>query len=415
MTELKAAILAAGRGERLWPLAEKNPKHLLPIAGEPLLQRTVRALVQAGVRDIVMVVQFEAEKIKNFFGDGQRLGCKIRYVKQKTLGGTADAVRTCENELEGQDRFLIVYGDNYYNEKALDKFVSSSKSKDLLMGAAEVKDPSRFGTLQVRKGNIVSIREKVASGNVGVVNAGIYVLDNSIFSAIRKTRKSRRGEFELTDSLSLLLADGRRIRTIPFGKGEWVGISYPWNLLEANRSALDSDEEIRDGHTEPGVHLKGSVSLAEGSFVKSGSYIEGPVYVGEGAVVGPNAYLRPGTSLGKGAKVGAGCEVKNSIVMDDDAKIPHLCYIGDSILGNGVSLGAGTITANLKFNDSNILSKVKGRLVDSGQRKLGAIFGDGAKTGINVSVFPGIKIGADAWIGPGAIVRADVPSKARVK
>jgi len=415
VTELKAAILAAGRGERLWPLAEKNPKHLLPIAGEPLLQRTVRALVQAGVRDIVMVVQFEAEKIKNFFGDGQRLDCKIRYVKQKTLGGTADAVRTCENELEGQDRFLIVYGDNYYNEKALGKFVSSSKSKDLLMGAAEVKDPSRFGTLQVRKGNIVSIREKVASGNVGVVNAGIYVLDNSIFSAIRKTRKSRRGEFELTDSLSLLLADGRRIRTIPFGKGEWVGISYPWNLLEANRSALDSDEEIRDGHTEPGVHLKGSVSLAEGSFVKSGSYIEGPVYVGEGAVVGPNAYLRPGTSLGKGAKVGAGCEVKNSIVMDDDAKIPHLCYIGDSILGNGVSLGAGTITANLKFNDSNIRSKVKGRLVDSGQRKLGAIFGDGAKTGINVSVFPGIKIGADAWIGPGAIVRADVPSKARVK
>ena len=414
MNRLKAAILAAGRGERLWPLAEMNPKHLLPIGGEPLLQRTVRALVQAGVREIVMVVQFEAEKIKNFFGDGQRLGCKIRYVKQKRLGGTADAVRTCENELEGQDRFLIVYGDNYYNEKALDKFVSSSKSEDLLMGAAEVRDPSRFGTLQVKKGNIVSIREKVASGNVGVVNAGIYVLDNSIFSAIRKTGKSRRGEFELTDSLSLLLADGRRIRTIPFGKGEWVGISYPWDLLEANRSALDSDEEIRDGHTEPGVHMKGSVSLSEGSLVKSGSYIEGPVYVGEHAVVGPNAYVRPGTSLGKGAKVGAGCEVKNSIVMDD-AKIPHLCYVGDSVLGTGVSLGAGTVTANLKFNDSNIESRVKGRLVDSGQRKLGAILGDGAKTGINVSIFPGVKIGADSWIGPGAVVRADVPSRKRVK
>ncbi len=397
MTGLKAAILAAGRGERLWPLAEKNPKHLLPIGGD------------------VMVVQFEAEKIKNFFGDGQRLGCKIRYVKQKRLGGTADAVRTCENELEGQARFLIVYGDNYYNEKALDKFVSSSKSEDMLMGAAEVRDPSRFGTLQVKKGNIVSIREKVAGGNVGVVNAGIYVLDNSIFSAIRKTRESRRGEFELTDSLSLLMTDGRRIRTIPFGKGEWVGISYPWDLLEANRSALDSDEEIRDGHTEPGVHLKGTVSLSEGSLVKSGSYIEGPVYVGEGAVEGPNAYLRPGTSLGKGAKVGAGCEVKNSIVMDDDAKIPHLCYVGDSILGNGVSLGAGTITANLKFNDSNVESRVKGRMIDSGQRKLGAIFGDGVKTGINVSIFPGVKIGADSWIGPGAIVRADVPSKARVK
>jgi len=414
MTGLRAAILAAGRGERLWPLAEKNPKHLLPIGGEPLLQRTVRGLVQAGVREIVMVVQFEAEKIKNFFGDGRRLDCEISYLKQKRLGGTADAVRTCENELRGEDRFLIVYGDNYYDQIALNKFVKSSDSKDLLMGAAEVKDPARFGTLEVKRGNIVSIHEKVASGNIGVVNAGIYVLDNSIFSAIRKTRKSKRGEFELTDSLSLVMADGRRIRTIHFGKGEWVGISYPWDLLEANWSALDSDEEVRDGETEPGVHLNGSVSLSKGSRVKSGSYIEGPVYVGEGAVVGPNAYLRPGTSLGKGVKVGAGCEVKNSVVMDG-AKVPHLCYVGDSILGNGASLGAGTITANLKFNDSHVESRVKGQVVDSGQRKLGAILGDGAKTGINVSIFPGVKIGADAWIGPGAIVKADVPSNARVR
>ena len=411
---MRAAILAAGRGERLWPLAERNPKHLLPIGGEPLLQRTVKALVEAGITEIVMVVQFEAEKIKSFFRDGKELGSKISYVKQKRLGGTADAVKTVESEMRGEDRFLIVYGDNYYEQKALDKFVKSSDSKDLMMGVAEVKDPERFGSLEIKRGNIVAIHEKVASGIVGVVNAGIYVLDNSIFSAVRKTRKSRRGEFELTDSLGLLMAEGRRIRTIPFGKGAWVGISHPWDLLEANRSALDSDEEVRDGETEVGVHLKGSVSMAEGSLVKSGSYIEGPVFIGEDSVVGPNAYLRPGTSLGKEVKVGAGCEVKNSIVMDD-AKIPHLSYVGDSVLGNAASLGAGTITANLKFNDSNVMSKVKTRLVDTGQRKLGAIIGDGAKTGINVSIFPGVKIGADAWIGPGATVKTDVPSNARVK
>jgi UDP-N-acetylglucosamine diphosphorylase / glucose-1-phosphate thymidylyltransferase / UDP-N-acetylgalactosamine diphosphorylase / glucosamine-1-phosphate N-acetyltransferase / galactosamine-1-phosphate N-acetyltransferase len=411
---LKAAILAAGKGERLWPLCEKNPKHLLPIGGEPLLQRTVKALVQGGVKDIVMVVHFEADKIKGFFKDGREFGCKISYVRQKRLGGTADAVKTAESELQGEDRFLIVYGDNYYNEKALDKFVSSSKSNELLMGAAEVRDPSRFGTLQVKKGNVVAIHEKVASGNVGVVNAGIYILDNSIFTAIRKTRKSQRGEFELTDSLSSLLVEGRKIRTVAFGKGEWVGITYPWDLLEANRSALDTDEEVRDGETEPGVHLKGTVTLSAGSRVKSGSYIEGPAHIGEGAIVGPNAYIRPGTSLGKGVKVGAGCEVKNSIVMDE-ARVPHLSYVGDSVLGRGVSLGAGTITANLKFNDSSVESRVKGRMIDSGQHKLGAIFGDGVKTGINVSIFPGVKIGADAWIGPGEVVRADVPSNARVR
>lgn len=411
---MKAGILAAGRGERLWPLAEKNPKHLLPIGGQPLLGRTVKGLVQAGVRDITMVVQYEADKIKSFFGDGKKLKCSIDYVKQKRLGGTADAVRTLEASLKGEERFLIVYGDNYYDPKALDKFASSSKSDLLMIGAAEVEDPSRFGSLEVRRGNVVSIREKVSGGKNGVVNAGIYVLDASIFSAIEKTRKSRRGEFELTDSLSMLIAEKRQMRAVNFAKGEWVGISYPWDLLEANRAALAIDEEVRDGNAEVGVHLKGTVSLAEGSVVKSGSYVEGPVFIGEDSVVGPNAYLRPGTSLGRRVKVGSGCEVKNSIVMDE-SKIPHLSYVGDSVLGSDVSLGAGTITANLKFNDLNVISRVKGKMVDSGQRKLGAIFGDGARTGINVSIFPGVKVGADAWIGPGAVVRTDVPSGTRIR
>ena len=411
---LRAAILAAGKGERLWPLTEKNPKHLLPLGGEPLLERTTRGLVRAGIRDIVVVVQFEAEKIESFLGDGKWLGASISYARQKRLGGTADAVGTVQKEFESDDRFLVVYGDNYYEQKALDKFVKSSDSPDLLIGAALVDDPSRFGTLEVKKGNVVSIHEKVASPKAGVVNAGIYALDNSIFSTITKTRKSQRGEFELTDSLTMMIGQGTRLRAVHFDKKEWVGITYPWDLLQANRSALDSDEEVRDGEAEVGVHLKGTVTMMKGSVVKSGSYVEGPVFIGEDAVVGPNAYLRPGTSLGKETKVGAGCEVKNSIVMDD-AKIPHLSYVGDSILGAGVSLGAGTITANLKFNDSHVSSKVKGRTVDSGHRKLGAIFGDGAKTGINVSVFPGVKIGSDAWIGPGAVVRADVPSGARIR
>jgi bifunctional UDP-N-acetylglucosamine pyrophosphorylase/glucosamine-1-phosphate N-acetyltransferase len=99
----------------------------------------------------------------------------------------------------------------------------------------------------------------------------------------------------------------------------------------------------------------------------------------------------------------------------DEAKIPHLCYVGDSVLGHSASLGAGTITANLKFNDSNIESRVKNQLVNTGQRKLGAILGDGVKTGINVSLFPGVKIGADAWIGPGAIVKRDVPAMSRIR
>ena len=148
--------------------------------------------------------------------------------------------------------------------------------------------------------------------------------------------------------------------------------------------------------------------------MKAGSYLEGPVHVGKRCQIGPNAYLRPYSSLGDDVKVGAGCEIKNSIVMKN-TKIPHLSYVGDSILGEGCSLGAGTITANLRFDEAQIKSKLRGSWVDSGRKKLGAILGDGAKTGINVSTLPGVKIGRGAWIGPGAIVAQDVPSNARYK
>src|SRR5207245_4970696 len=142
---------------------------------------------------------------------------------------------------------------------------------------------------------------------------------------------------------------------------------------------------------EKGGQIKGLAVLEEGAVVKAGSYLEGPVHVGKRCQIGPNAYLRPYSSLGDDVKLGAGCEIKNSIVMKN-TKIPHLSYVGDSIIGEGCSLGAGTIIANLRFDEAEIKSKVRGSWVDSGRKKLGAIIGDGAKTGINVSTFPGAQI-----------------------
>src|SRR5260370_35947980 len=97
------------------------------------------------------------------------------------------------------------------------------------------------------------------------------------------------------------------------------------------------------------------------------------------------------------------------------ARIPHLPYVGDSIMGEDCSLGAGTITANLRFDEADVKSKVRGSWVSTGRKKLGAILGDGVRTGINVSIFPGVKVGRASWIGPGAIVDRDVPSGARYK
>jgi bifunctional UDP-N-acetylglucosamine pyrophosphorylase/glucosamine-1-phosphate N-acetyltransferase len=412
---LKAVVLAAGRGERLWPLTEDTPKPLLPVANKSILERTCEALVSAGIRQIILVVGFRSEKIRDRLGKGEAIGSELKYVRQKNAKGTADALGTCRKELRGEDRFLVLYGDDYYDSNVPRAFLATArKNEGVTIGAANVQDASRFGKIQSKRGFVTEIQEKASRAEPGQVNAGIYLMDESIFPAIMKTKRSIRGELELTDAVRILIKEGKQVHAQLLGSRKWLGISYPWDMLEANEWILQSLKPVTYGTIEKGVHISGSVVLEGGSVVKAGSYLEGPVHVGKRCQVGPNAYLRPYSSLGDDVKVGAGCEIKNSIVMKN-TRIPHLSYVGDSILGEACSLGAGTITANLRFDEAEIKSKVRGSWVDSGRKKLGAVLGDGVKTGINVSTFPGVKIGRGAWIGPGAIVDKDVPSNARYK
>jgi bifunctional UDP-N-acetylglucosamine pyrophosphorylase/glucosamine-1-phosphate N-acetyltransferase len=412
---LKAVVLAAGRGERLWPLTEDTPKPLLPVANKSILERTCEALVSAGIRQIILVVGFRSEKIRDRLGKGEAIGSELKYVRQKNAKGTADALGTCRKELRGEDRFLVLYGDDYYDSNVPRAFLATArKNEGVTIGAANVQDASRFGKIQSKRGFVTEIQEKASRAEPGQVNAGIYLMDESIFPAIMKTKRSIRGELELTDAVRILIKEGKQVHAQLLGSRKWLGISYPWDMLEANEWILQSLKPVTYGTIEKGVHISGSVVLEGGSVVKAGSYLEGPVHVGKRCQVGPNAYLRPYSSLGDDVKVGAGCEIKNSIVMKN-TRIPHLSYVGDSILGESCSLGAGTITANLRFDEAEIKSKLRGSWVDSGRKKLGAVLGDGAKTGINVSTFPGVKIGRGAWIGPGAIVDHDVPSNARYK
>jgi len=411
---LKAVVFAAGRGERLWPLTETRPKHLLTLAGSPILEGTLRGLRKSGITEVLLVVNYKAEMIKSFVR-GIHPGCKISFVSQARPAGTADALRSCQLQLKDEARFIVTYGDDYYSSSGLARFVkAASRSPDDMVAAAAVEDPSRFGRLEITKGLVTSIQEKVDKMGPARVNAGLYMLSGSVFKVLAETRVSGRGEYELTDSLGLMIRGGARIRAFPLGAKEWLGVTYPWDLLDANKMALESRSSSMAGEVEEGVQVKGPVILAQGSVVKSGSYLEGPLVVGKDTTIGPNSYLRPYTTIGQNCKVGAGCEVKNSVLMDY-VKIPHLSYVGDSVVGEGASLGAGTVTANLRFDGAVVRSRVKGKWIDTHRRKLGTIFGDNVRTGINVSIFPGVKIGPGAWVGPGVVVSRDVTSGGKLR
>ncbi|HLC11425.1 MAG TPA: sugar phosphate nucleotidyltransferase, partial [Candidatus Bathyarchaeia archaeon] len=232
---MKAVVLAAGRGERLWPLTEDTPKPLLPIANKPILERTLEALARAGVDQMVLVVGFRNEKVRDRLGKGEAAGAEVKYVRQKTAKGTADALGRCNKELQGEDMFLVVYGDDYYDTSVPRTFLAKARrNKGITIGTAIVQDASRFGEIESRRGLVAEIREKASKAESGQVNAGIYLMDQSIFTAIRKTKRSIRGELELTDALRILISGGVPVHAQDLGSRRWLGVSYPWDLLEAN-------------------------------------------------------------------------------------------------------------------------------------------------------------------------------------
>ncbi len=409
---MKAVILAAGEGVRLQPITLTRPKHLIKIGGKPILERCLKMIKTSGVNETVIVVHYMADAIRDYFGDGEKFGLKIEYVEQETVLGTGNAVGVAEPYVK--DDFLLVYGDLLFTAEALKKVVALHRKEKpaATMAVAPVEKPEDYGTVEFKdETHIKRIIEKPSrqEAPTNLANAGMYVFSTDIFEKIKKTSASTRGEWEITDALSLLLRDEKPVLAVKISKENWFDIGRPWDLLEANRWVLMRMEHKVCGCVENGAHLIGPVTVEETARVRSGAYIEGPAFVDEESDVGPNCYIRPCTSIGKKVRVGNACEIKNSIIMDN-THIGHLSYVGDSVTGENCNLGAGTVTANYRLDAGTIKMSVKGKVVDSGRRKLGVVLGDGVKTGINALFMPGVKVGSNSVVGPNVVVYRDLPA-----
>lgn len=408
---MKAVILVAGKGTRLRPLTDYTPKPMLKVAGRPLLEWMIMRVKEAGINEILLVTNYLEEKIKTYFGDGSKHGIKISYKTQEKTMGTANAFLQAE-EFVGEDQFMALYGDHYITEGVLKKIKKNHREGEVAVGTLLVDDPSQYGAFKLDGEYIKKVVEKPLKGKEPskYANIGIYIFPHGVFDYIKKTPLSPREEYEITDTMQLMIDDDILLRKHEIETIDWLDIGLPWNLLEANQRALQHIDFRIDGTVEDGAKLHGQVWVKKGARIRSGVYIEGPVVIGENSDIGPNCYIRSGTCLGDNVRVGNACEVKNSII-GDDSHAAHLSYVGDSIIGKNCNLGAGTITANLRFDKTPIEVSIKGERLNSGRRKLGVIMGDNVQIGINVNIHPGAVIGSDAWIAPGVTVQRDVPNK----
>ncbi|GAB3498263.1 bifunctional UDP-N-acetylglucosamine diphosphorylase/glucosamine-1-phosphate N-acetyltransferase GlmU [Nocardiopsis coralliicola] len=432
-------VLAAGEGTRM---KSRRPKVLHEICGRPLLGHVLAAAGELKPQRTAVVVGHGRERVAEYLAEGAP---DAVTALQEVQNGTGHAVRMAVDELAAQGTELsgtvvLAYGDTpLLRGRTLADLVGAHEAAGnaVTVLSAVVPDPHGYGrVLRAADGGFTGIVEHAdATADeraVAEINSGMYAFDGAALADVvtRLSTDNAKGEEYITDAVAILRGDGRKVGAT--AAADWVeiqGVNDRVQLAEARRllndrllqahmragvtvvdpasTWVDADVEIgRDALLEPQVRLRGRTVVGEGAVVGPGSTLtdtevgaEAEVretyavsaLVGDGVSVGPFAYLRPGADLREGAKVGTFVEVKQSTV-GAGSKVPHLTYVGDADIGEGVNIGASSVFVNY-----------------DGVNKHRTTIGDHARTGSDNMFVAPVHVGDGAYTGAGTVVREDVP------
>jgi len=437
MNKITAIILAAGMGTRM---KSDLVKVLHPVAGIPMLLYPLKAAKEIGCSRIVMVVGHQKDKVEEVVKNE-----KVSFAYQEEPLGSGHAVMAagnCFEDFEGD--VLILCGDvPLINPHTLESFISNHEKNSCVVSVLSIvlDNPYGYGRI-VRDSNgcfTEIVEEKDATDEqrkISEINTGIYCCKASfLFEALKNVKTdNKQGEYYLPDIVSIAVGSGQKVQAIETEDPlEVKGVNDRVDLSEVEKemrkrinlshmkegvtiidplsTIIDAGVKIgRDTVIYPNNTIKGNSSIGSGSIFDPNSVITDSVFgngvhikpacviqeafVGDNVVVGPFAHLRPQANVREGAKVGNYVEIKKSTI-GKGSKVSHLTYIGDTLVGEGVNVGAGTITCNY-----------------DGKNKHQTIIEDGVFIGSNTALVAPVRIGENALIGAGSTITKDVPEKA---
>jgi glucose-1-phosphate thymidylyltransferase len=332
---MKGLILSAGRGSRLRPLTFTGNKHMLPIANKPMIFYGLEHLVNAGIKDIFVVVGPVDEGVKDAIGDGSRFGARVQYILQPEPRGLAHAILVSEPYLN-DDSFVMYLGDNLLRQSVrpmIDTFVQ--EKADCVIALKQVKEPSLYGIAEMQDGRIVKLVEKPKQSKSNLAVIGVYIFNSCVFEAVKSIKPSWRNELEIVDAIQYLLDHSKNVK-VKVVEDWWKDTGKPDDLLEANQLVLQElRTEIR-GEVHDSVKITGNVIIGEGTVINELTNIRGPAIIGKNCEIGPHVYIGPYTSINDNCKV-MGAELENSIVMEN-VVINCRKRIVDSIIGSGTHI-----------------------------------------------------------------------------
>lgn len=310
---MKAVILAAGKGTRMRKVSLGLPKVLLPLGEGTIGDNLVQGLKEAGASEILVIVGYMEEQVRDHFGDGSFVGVRIDYLRQDEPLGTGHAAGLASDFVGDESFFLLAYGDIATPKENCAGLVADFRkySPEASLSIHPVNDPSKGAAVYVEDGYMKSLVEKPRKGSstTHFDNAGIYVFTPKVFEILARVGLSPRKEYELTDALTLLTEGGHRVRAYELG-GFWSNVSSPEDLLEVNRTVID--------------RLSGSRrAIARGTAV--------------GGEVSPLAVAQRGATLGK-CSIGAHTIVGRGVQVMDGARVRHAIVCRDAVVGEGAVL-----------------------------------------------------------------------------
>ncbi len=359
--DVKALILAGGKGTRLRPLTYAMAKQLVPVANKPILHYAMDGLYEGGIRQFGIIISPET---------GEDIKRSLKHWEETTLGGTADvvslefivqdrpaglahAVKIAEPYL-GQSPFMMYLGDNLINSdlrNLIEAFKADQCDASLLL--KPVSNPSSFGVAELDENhNIIRLVEKPSNPPSNLALVGVYLFTSAIFRAIEQIQPSPRGELEITDAIQKLIEQGQKVKS-QIHEGWWLDTGKKDDMLAANQtvlSELKAPEQL--GSVSSDSEIKGSVAIGVGSILKN-CRVLGPAKIGENCHL-ENTTIGPYTSIGNGCKI-LDSEIQNSVILEE-CVIKHITQrIEESLIGQGCLIERNLKHSRLKPNSHQFL------------------------------------------------------------
>lgn len=401
--DVTLVILAAGVGKRFRPFV--TDKNLFPFLGKPLFDFVLPQQFPAEVARCVVVAN---SNNKNAF---ERMQFPVPHVVvvQEEASGMAGAVVAAKDHIAGKS-ILLVIADDVADPQLLGSVLRAVRPD--VFGVLTSWKPKEYfpgGYIVFRDGRPIGIKEKPGAGNTPseyVYFGGQYIAQaDRLLEAINAVKKSGDDVYEV--ALTGLMAAERF--TVVSYENQFVSLKYPWHVLSMTEYLLNNrlipgkgkNVDIRNN-----VSIEGPVYLGNNVKIFENTKIVGPVYIGDNTIIGNNNIIRD-SMIGEGCVTGFNTDITRSYIGDNCWF--HSNYIGDSVLESNISMGSGSVLANLRLDEGEIGSVISGERINTKRTKLGAMIGEGVRIGVNVSVMPGIKIGAQSMIGAGVILDKDLP------